>query len=70
MPDIRYCLDCSNVAELNQHGRCACCDSNAVALAESMNAWEPPVHDTPWERRHRDEIMELEDLFRLVAKAS
>ena len=29
----RFCLDCQAFVELNQHGRCGVCDSNAVSLS-------------------------------------
>ncbi len=30
-----YCLDCQNIAELDLHGRCPVCQSEAVVSAEA-----------------------------------
>lgn len=70
MPDVRYCLNCSTVGALNKHGRCATCDSDAVVLAESLSAWQPRSREEPRELRLRHEVLELEHLFKLTAKAA
>jgi hypothetical protein len=30
-----YCMDCKSEVELNRHGRCECCESEAVDSIES-----------------------------------
>jgi hypothetical protein len=32
-----WCMDCRNPVELNRHGRCECCESEAVDLIDSEN---------------------------------
>jgi Zn finger protein HypA/HybF involved in hydrogenase expression len=33
-----FCMDCRNEVELDKHGRCGHCDSEAVDLIETNNA--------------------------------
>lgn len=34
------CMCCMTIAPLNRHGRCQCCDSDAVAVADTGKAWQ------------------------------
>lgn len=70
MPEIRYCLNCSNIGPLNIHGRCETCDSDAVVFAGSMDAWDSHSHDAEWDEIRRREILAIEHLFRLTTKAA
>lgn len=70
MVDVRYCLNCSTVGALDTHGRCATCNSDAVVLAESVAAWQPRSREEPGELRTRHEVLELEHLFKLTARAA
>ena len=47
----RWCLDCNQPIELDRHGRCSCCGSDAVAFDQSLKSWAEL------------EVMELERLF-------
>lgn len=51
--DSWWCMDCRSVVELNKHGRCGCCESEAVdpiAQADrqlgAVSAAHTPVSDT------------------------
>jgi hypothetical protein len=70
MPEIRYCLNCSNIGPLNIHGRCATCDSDAVVFAGSFYAWDQQSHDAGWEEIKRKEILAIENWFKLTTKAA
>lgn len=32
-----FCMDCRNKVQIDRHGRCGTCDSEAVILAEHQN---------------------------------
>ena len=36
--NLWWCMDCRAAVELNRHGRCGCCDSEAVDLMEEKSA--------------------------------
>ncbi len=36
---IWLCMDCMTETQLNRHGRCECCDSEAVHLSEAGATW-------------------------------
>lgn len=45
--DRWWCMDCRSAVELDRHGRCACCKSEAVDSME-RNGWVPrPVSSVP-----------------------
>lgn len=54
--ELWICMNCRNIDVLNQHGRCATCDSDAVALADVGRS------------RTRKEVEELERLYRVPAR--
>lgn len=70
MPEIRYCLNCSNIGPLNIHGRCETCDSDAVVFAGIFYTWDQQSHDASWEELKRKEILAIEHWFRLNTKAA
>lgn len=51
MTEQWICMSCLCIGQLNQHGRCPRCDSDAVAIADTGKAWE------------RREVNELEELW-------
>ena len=55
MSERWWCTNCLAVRELNIHGRCANCDSDAVDLA-----WR----GTPFQSKATDEVAQLEALLR------
>ena len=38
-----WCMDCRSAVELDKHGRCGCCESEAVDLMESKDGLTDPV---------------------------
>jgi len=61
MREVRYCLDCSQVGEINQQGNCGTCGSTAVVLPEGLSAWET--------RKDLD-LLELQKIFNLPVAQS
>ena len=53
--ELWICMNCRNIGVLTQHGRCATCDSDSVAVADVGRSLA------------RNEIEELERLFRAPA---
>ncbi len=53
--ELWICMNCRNIDVLNQHGRCATCDSDAVAVADVGRSLV------------RKEVEELEKLYRVPA---
>lgn len=51
----RYCLNCNTTDDLDKHGRCSHCGSDAVCLPESMK---------PFVVQRTREIEQLELLYR------
>jgi hypothetical protein len=54
-----FCVDCGQPCELNKHGRCEVCGSDAVTFAESLRAWAASSAYA--------EVVELERLYRMGA---
>ena len=52
--ELWICLNCRNIGGLTQHGRCATCDSDSVAVADMGR---PPVQSAA------SDIAELERMF-------
>lgn len=46
MSEEFFCLDCSIVGELDRHGRCGTCGSNAVAFPEGRERCKKSVNTT------------------------
>lgn len=42
MQEKFYCLDCLMIGDLDAHGRCATCGSNAVAFPEGILEFKTP----------------------------
>jgi hypothetical protein len=38
-----WCMDCRPAVELDKHGRCGCCESEAVDFVESKDGLTSPV---------------------------
>lgn len=38
-----FCLDCGNVRELDKHGRCATCGSDAICPGEGLRPVAAPL---------------------------
>jgi len=38
-----WCMDCRAIVELDKHGRCGCCESEAVDLMEQAGILTGPV---------------------------
>ena len=53
--DLWFCLDCTSIVELNKHGYCSVCGSNAVDIAS---------RDKALLRAKQTEIEQLEALWR------
>jgi hypothetical protein len=52
-----FCLDCNVTGYLNQHGRCATCNSNSVVFGESQQEFRANIQVY--------EITELKRMFAL-----
>jgi hypothetical protein len=39
MRELWWCLDCRRMIELDRHGRCSSCDSDAVDPVERSRLW-------------------------------
>lgn len=59
MHEKRLCLNCGNVQPMNIHGRCSCCDSEAVVLAESIYQFQAAYNES---------VDECEKIYALEAK--